>query len=278
VSSSSTRSRPASGSGPVPAPTAKASGSVPSASVYWLTAPASSTAMLCPPRPCVSSTNATTTSGVSVAIGTIHCRSRYGLMPTIEPAPRTASPNGTAVSRITNAAYAIRQPAHRRRRWDGSAASSAATPSGSAFSPPAVAARRRYTTYMPIRTAASSNVSRPDSTARADHAALTARTASSTRCGSGSASGPSSLRQRRGSSATTAGMAIASPSSRRLAPVRFAVTYSAWPTSAKWTSTRYSGRIPTNATAATTSPLATSTWAASHAQASRKAAAMTAAP
>jgi hypothetical protein len=46
VSSSSTRSRPASGSGPVPGPTAYASGSVPSAIVYWLTAPASNTAML----------------------------------------------------------------------------------------------------------------------------------------------------------------------------------------------------------------------------------------
>jgi hypothetical protein len=59
--------------------------------------------MLCPPRPCVSSTNATTSSGVSVATGTIHCKSRYGLMPTIAPAPRTAFPNGTAVIRITNA-------------------------------------------------------------------------------------------------------------------------------------------------------------------------------
>ena len=44
------------------------------------------------------------------------------------------------------------------------------------------------------------------------------------------------------------------PSSRRLAPVRFAVTYSAWPVKAKWTSTMYSGRIATNATAATTTP------------------------
>lgn len=77
---------------------------MPSAIVYWLTAPASSTAMLWPPRPCVSSTNATTISGVSVATGTIHCRSRYGEIPTIAPAPSTASPNGTAVIRITNAA------------------------------------------------------------------------------------------------------------------------------------------------------------------------------
>lgn len=43
---SSTRSRPASGSGPVPRPTAYAIGSVPSASVYWLTAPARRTAAL----------------------------------------------------------------------------------------------------------------------------------------------------------------------------------------------------------------------------------------
>ena len=77
---------------------------MPSASVYWLTAPASSTATLWPPRPCVSSTNATTSSGVSVATGTIHCSSRYGLMPTSAPVPSTASPNGTAVSRITDAA------------------------------------------------------------------------------------------------------------------------------------------------------------------------------
>jgi hypothetical protein len=40
----------------------------------------------------------------------------------------------------------------------------------------------------------------------------------------------------------------------------------------------YSGRIATNATAATTMPLATSTCAASQAQASMKAAATTAAP
>ena len=40
----------------------------------------------------------------------------------------------------------------------------------------------------------------------------------------------------------------------------------------------YSGRIATNATAATTTPWAMSTCAASQAQASRKAAAMTATP
>ena len=72
--------------------------------MYWLTAPASSIAMLCPPRPCVSSTNATTSSGASVATGTIHCSIRYGLIPTDTPIPSTASPNGTAVRRITTPA------------------------------------------------------------------------------------------------------------------------------------------------------------------------------
>jgi len=104
ATNSSIRSREASGSGPAPAPTRYANGSVPIASVYWLTAPASSTAALWPPRPCVSSTNATTSSGASVATGTIHWRSRYGLIPTSPPVPSTASPNGTAVSRITAAA------------------------------------------------------------------------------------------------------------------------------------------------------------------------------
>ena len=60
--------------------------------------------------------------------------------------------------------------------------------------------------------------------------------------------------------------------------MRFAVTYSAWPVSAKWTSTMYSGRIATNATTATTSPWPMSTCAASHAHASMNAAATTAAP
>jgi hypothetical protein len=99
------------------------------------------------------------------------------------------------------------------------------------------------------------------------------------RCGAGSSSGPTRCgRQRAGSSGSTAGIATANPSSRRLAPVRFAVTYCASPMIAKCTSTMYSGRIATKATAATTSPFATSTWAASHAHASMNAAATTAAP
>ena len=143
MSTSSTRSRPASGSGPEATPTAYASGSVPSASVYWLTAPARSTATLSPPRPWVSRTKATTSSGVSVATGTIHWSIRYGLMPTIAPAPSTASPNGTAVSRITVAEESISPPTHRWRSSRGSLESFSATPMGAGDSPPASEARRR---------------------------------------------------------------------------------------------------------------------------------------
>ena len=81
VSMTSTCSRPRSGSGPVPAPAAKAMGSEPSASVHWLTAEDSSTATPWAARSCVTSTNAITSSGLSVASGTSHWTSRYGLMP-----------------------------------------------------------------------------------------------------------------------------------------------------------------------------------------------------
>ena len=111
--------------------------------MYCDTAPASSTATLCPPRPCVSSTNATTSSGASVATGTIHCSIRNGLIPTTVPAASTDSPNGTAVSRITTAENAISRAAHRRRSARGSAARAAATPSGSGASPPLVNVPRR---------------------------------------------------------------------------------------------------------------------------------------
>ena len=57
--------------------------------------------MLWRARPCVRSTTATTSSGISVATGTSHWRTRYGLIPTSEPVPSTASPNGTAVARMT---------------------------------------------------------------------------------------------------------------------------------------------------------------------------------
>ena len=252
----SARARPAAAVR-VATPTAYASGSVPSASVYWLTAPASSTAMLWPPRPWVSRTKATTSSGVSVATGTIHWSSRYGLIPT-RPA---GAEHGVAERhrgeqdhergvRHQPADPAAPLLARQRRELRGDAQRLGASPP----------ARGRAPEVEDVQADQHGGVDQRQLARRRRSAATRPRRRRGSRARRGAARelerpdrvGPPA---RAGRSATAAGIATAKPSSRRLAPVRFAVTYSAWPMNAKWTSTMYSGRIATNATSGHDEPV-----------------------